>query len=84
MPGVRANLVRTVVSRMRAPRPLEPRPLGEYVTDAFGGCDVLRNHGRHISSAALLAQPLDAAAPVRVAVGERFAPMAAQCAAARL
>lgn len=82
--GVRANLIRTVYARLRTTRPGQLKPLGEYATDAVGGCDVLRNHGRDISSSALLAEPLVAGTtPVRN-LGQRFAPMADQCAAARL
>lgn len=82
--GVRANLVRSVAYRLRTMRPGQLKTLGEFVTDAVGGCDVLINHGRTVESSALLEQPLPHDLMVRRNLGSRYAPMAHQCAAARL
>ena len=89
MPGVRVNLVRTVYRRLLQMRPGSVHRLGEYQTDAIGGCDVLEPQGSpahtpNLSSAALLRAPVRAGSALGALFDGAFAPMAEQCALARL
>ena len=86
--GVRVNLIRSAFSRlqMRADR---TTPLGEFASDAVGNCDTLIAAGTNatLASPELMQTPVHADTALgRLfhGVAPRYAPMAEQCAVARL
>ena len=84
-PGVRVNLVRGSYVRLRRGDALDS--LGEYRTDAMGNCDTLLTSDgtkRTVNASALLASPVDPNSSLGRRFDARFAPMAEQCALARL
>lgn len=83
-PGIRLNLIRATWPRLKMPAG-SLLPLGEYVTDATGNCDELTTlDNQSHSNAALLSSPVDRRSPFGLSFAPRFAPMAEQCALARL
>lgn len=84
--GARVNLVRSAYPRLRMGAG-QSSWLGEYKTDAVGGCGTLNTSdgtARVISSDALLRTPVDPRGQLGLRFDKRFAPMAEQCALARL
>jgi len=88
MPGVRVNLVRGSYLRLMKHHLGRPSALGEYVTDSVGNCETLvtapSGGNRTISSEALLASRVPPQSVLGRFFAGRFAPMAEQCALARL
>lgn len=83
-PGVRVNLVRHSYGRLRMAHG-QSIPLGEYVTDAIGNCDILDTvDNRSISSEALMSTLVKPNSVLGRRFVGRYMPMAEQCAVARL
>lgn len=85
---MRVNLVRNSFVRLRNLRAGGLSPLGEYTSDAVGNCETLVATGdgtrRNLSADALMATPVDPRSALGRKFDARFAPMAEQCAVARL
>jgi hypothetical protein len=84
LPGVRVNLVRSAFPRLVMPAGTTS-PLGEYISDAVGNCESLRTSTNQVLSfTELMRTPVPRESLLGRMFEGKFAPMAEQCALARV